>query len=224
MKKLFTFILIVFVALAINAQERTVNMLYFDRGLTDVHYSYYSYTGTSSDVLIPTTRDTIDIPFDTKKPVGFNYNVICSFSARAGVDTIVYIKVLGKNSLNEDYTEIQFDSSAVVTVAGIVKTLNSVKTATIASYTSTDASHANVGTAFTIKQDTAGFKYYPADSLKVPTITFTEAQHVITNATQTITYNGKKEYRYILVRLILPYNDSVGTGVNVDEVELKLWL
>lgn len=195
MKKFVTFILVAFVALAINAQERTVTMLTFDRGLLDKNYSYYDYIGDATyDILIPTTRDTIDIPFDTKKANGFDYNVIVSLSARAGVDTVVYIKVLGRNSLNEDYTEIQFDSSAVVTVAGVVKTLNSVKTATIAS---------------------------AVDIIKQQTTTNTDT---ITTAVRTITFNAKKEYRYITVRLILPYNDSVGTGVKVDEVELKLWL
>lgn len=194
MRKLI-FLLVAFVALVANAQERTVSTIVLDRGISDKNYSYYDYEGDATlDILIPTTRDTIDIPFDTRKSSGFNYNIICSFSARAGVDTIVYIKILGRNSLNESYTEIQFDSSAVVTVAGVVKTLNSVKTATIASAVDI------------IKQQT------------------TTNQDTITTAVRTITFNAKKEYRYITVRLILPYNDSVGTGVKVDEVELKLWL
>lgn len=192
----FILFLVAFVALAINAQERTVTMMSFDRGVLDKNYSYYDYTGDATyDILIPTTRDTIDIPFDTKKANSFNYNVICSFSARAGDDTVVYIKILGRNSLNEDYTEIQFDSSAVVTVAGIVKTLNSTKTASIASAVDIIKQHSS-----TLNTDT------------------------ITTAVRTITFSDKKEYRYITVRLILPYNDSVGTGVKVDEVELKLWL
>lgn len=194
MRKLI-FLLVAFVALVANAQERTVTQLVFDRGLLDKNYSYYDYVGDATyDILIPTTRDTIDVPFDTKKANGFNYNVICKFSPRTTADTTVKILVLGRNSTNESYTTIQTDSSAVVTTAGVVKTVNSIKTATIASAVDI------------IKQQT------------------TTNQDTITTAIRTITFNAKVEYRYVTVRLILSGNDSVGTGVKVDEVELKLWL
>ena len=205
MKRLILLLLISFVAFGINAQEieRPSSSTYntFSRNPLMGSYSYWDYTGTSSDLLIPTTSDTIDIRFHTKKYAPYTVKVISKFSPILGADTIVYINLLGRNSEDETWTSILSDSSAVVITDNVKKTISS---ATSPTYTATIA-------AYTMLTDTTGLSGYPADSIQVPSQTITLAE------TSTLL-----EYRYLLVRYILPGDDSVGTGVELDRCELKL--
>ena len=163
------------------------------------NYSYWNYEGTSTDLLVPTTSDTIDIRYQTKKHVPYTAKVISKFNPIAGADTIVYIRLLGRNSENESWTPIVADSSAVVATDGVVKSIGSATAPTYA------ASIAAFDVPFT--NPTAG----TADTLEYPqqTITFAETGTLL-------------DYRYLLVRYILPGDDSVGTGVELIQSELKL--
>jgi hypothetical protein len=176
------------------AQERTVeNSL--SRNVLTGNYSYYNYTGTSNDILIPTTRDTIDIVFELKKVNPVNFSVISKFDPVAGVDTIVYINVLGRNSENESWTSILSDSSAVISADGIVKTVSS------------HSSYVEQITIDTLLTSTALAS--TKDSLAF------YVSNVTTSAVR---------YRFLNVRYILPGDDSVGTGVELKQTELKLFL
>lgn len=177
------------------SQERTVTTIVLDNNSTGKYYSYYDYIGnTTYDILIPTTRDTIDVPFDVRKSQGYNYSIITKFSPRTTADTTVTQKIYGRNSENESWTLISTNVSSAVTTSNIVQTINSSSTATIASATDL------------IKQ------------------TVSTNQDTITVAARTITYSIETRYRYLLVRNILTGDDHTGNGVKIDEIELKLWL
>ena len=195
MKRFVLLFVLILVALIGTAQERTVDTMTFDRNPNGKNYTYYSYTGTSSDILLPTTRDTILVPFDTKKPSAYEYDFIMKYDPYTTADTTVTVKVVGRNSTNESWTVIQTDVSSAVTTDGVVQSISSGKTASIAAYT--------------MLTDTTGLAGYPADSISVPA--------------QTITYTDKIRYRYIGAMLILTGDDSVGTGIELKQLELKLW-
>lgn len=201
MKRIFFIFSLIMVALISYGQEisRPSSSSYnvFSRNSLFGNYSYWNYEGVSTDLLVPTTSDTIDIRYQVKKHKPFTVKLISKFNPIAGADTIVYINVLGRNSENESWTSIIADSSAVVSEDGIVK---SVSSATSPTYAATIAAH---DIPFT--NPAAG----TADTLEVPlqTISLTETSTLL-------------EYRYILVRYILAGDDSVGTGVELIQSEL----
>lgn len=193
MKKLISLFVLLLVVLGATAQERTVGTLELSKNPLSGNYSYYNYTGTSSDVLVPTTLDTIDVVFLTKKTGWNDVTVICKFDPVLGADTIVYIQILGKNSTNESYTTIRSDSSAVVTTDGVVKAVATYDTYNEQIVVDTTS----LSTALASTKDSVSF--------------------YISN----VTYSAVS-YRYITIRLILAGDDSVGTGVELKQLELKL--
>ena len=226
MKKFIFFLSLVLVALTTMAVDRALpsstSYYAFDRDPMGVNYSYLAYTGTTSDYLIPTTRDTMDFRYDTKASSLYDFDVVLTYDKIVGIDTTVTVQMLGRNSDNEIWTTISTNVSSVVSGV-ITQSIASSKTATVASYTITDPSHTTVGTTFTATVDTSRLKYYPAKNQVFPAITFTEGAQTITAAAQTITYNNKTHYRLLAIRCILTGNDSVGTGIKIKKVELKLW-
>jgi hypothetical protein len=124
------------VAIISIAQERSLpsatDYYSFDRNVLGKNYSVYTYDGGASDYLIPTTRDTIDFRFDTKKHNPFDFNITMVYDTIAGIDTTVTVLVLGRNNDYEAWTTISTNVSAVVS-AQITQTIASVKTASIAS-------------------------------------------------------------------------------------------
>lgn len=210
MKRILFTLSLVFLVSVLFAQERTVSKIGEANALTELK-TLYTYTGTSSDILIPTTTDTIDLIFEYRgKNLIKKISVKSRFDMRTTADTTVSVSVFGKE-FSDDPTYVQIIGA---TISDPVITNNVVQVLT-SDYTESVASYTTVGTAFTIKQDTIGFKYYPADSLKVPAITFT-------NSAQTVT-PFDKTYRFYRIRYILSGNDSVGTGVKLDEVEFKIY-
>ena len=180
MKKFITFITIaLFLAVGIQAQERSVNIAGTNNLINLINTKTVDYNGTTSDRLIPVTRDTIDYyvilgNFD-KGPTHFYAQF--TFDTIAGADTTVLITVQEKKFANEAYTDV-IASAATSAIGGEVKV---VKT-----------------------------------SLGLVT-EFTETI-VATNTTRLV--NTLLRYRYLKFRLILPGNDSVGTGVKVKNVRL----
>jgi hypothetical protein len=204
MKK-FIFIAIAMIAFTITsfAQDREVSKS-LGNGI-----SYYKYTGVAADTLT-SNQDTIDLTFS----VALNGNISriavkTRFDLRAGADTTVSIGVYGK-----DFTDDGLNTVVAPVVTSAIAANNTVvitesaKTSTIASYTSTTA-------AFKILSDTTGLLNYPQDTLNVPIIT-------LTNAAQTVTDNNLTWRKYT-IRYIIKGDDSVGTGIKLDEVEIKLW-
>ena len=188
MKKLF--IILSLIALAIvacnpsSAQERTVT-----RTLPTGTY-YDVYNGGTSDVLTPTTRDTIDLvyvyqspEYVTKVAVKIRYDVV------VGADTTVAASLFGKE-FSDDATYISIIGSSV---SSAVAANNTIQVLALDPY-------------------------------------IAEAQYITGRVTGGDTINVAHNltpfdfsYRYYRLRLILQGNDAVGTGVKVDQVEVKFY-
>lgn len=195
MKKLILVLFLGLFTLAVFSQERTVTK--------DVKkgFTYYKYTGTSADTLIETNQDTIDIVFQLELSQRISKIAVKSrFDVISGADTTVAISVDGKLFSDDSYTSIINSTlSDAVTADNTVKTVSTTFTESLSS------------AAYVMLTDTTGLSGYPADSISVPsyTITATPADY---------------SYRYIRVRYIIQGDDSVGTGIKIDEVELKVYL
>ena len=185
MKKIITLIVLAFTLLMFAcqpaaAQERTVTSY---MGVGD---TYYKYTGTSSDVLTPTTLDTIDFilyyradAYVEKIAVKIRWDVV------AGADTTVTTALHGAEFADHTtYTEI------IAAAAGNAVTAdNTIDVLTSDPY-------------WTEAQMT-----FAADS--------TIAAHTVTPFDKT--------YRKYRLRMILTGDDSVGTGIKLDELEFKFY-
>lgn len=159
MKRFLSLILLIIVAMIGMAQERSVptsGYMTFDRNETGRYFSKWEYTGTSSDYLIPTTRDTIDFNYDTKRSAPYSFDLVNVLAPIAGADTTVTIQVLGRNSEYETWSLITSTLTAVVD-AQIVSSINWGKTQTIAAH--------NIPFANSTAET--------ADTLKVPAQTIT---------------------------------------------------
>lgn len=108
MKKLFAFLFLLFFAVTVFAQERTLSTYNLPEALT-----YYKYTGVAADTLMYGTQDTIDIPIFVNKEYPVQYY------AKFNVDTIgdndfkLKVAVLGKVFEDESWSAIAADSTAV---------------------------------------------------------------------------------------------------------------
>jgi len=191
MRKFILFSILFMVAMIGISQERTVSFV-FDRIPTDQHYSEWSYAGTTSDYLLPTTRDSISYQYEVKRVKPYDFDFTLTYDKIAGVDTTVTVLVQGRNSTNAAWTTISTNVSNVVS-GQIVQSITNSKTATIA----------------------AAVDYIQQ--------TLIATKDTVTVAARTITYTDKTRYRYLRALCILTGNDSVGTGVKVVKVELKLW-
>lgn len=159
MKKFLSLIFLVVVAMAGIAQERTVptsGYMTFDRSESGRYFSKWEYTGTTSDYLVPTTMDTIDFNYDTKRSAPYSFDLVNVLAPITGADTTVTIQVLGRNSDYEDWGLITSTLTAVVD-AQIVSSINWGKTGTIAAH--------NIPFANSTAET--------ADTLKVPAQTIT---------------------------------------------------
>lgn len=113
MKKLFAFLFLLFFAVTVFAQERTLSTYNLPEALT-----YYKYTGVAADTLMYGTQDTIDIP------VFLNKEYPVQFYANFNVDTIgdndfkLQVKVLGKVFEDESWSAITDGTSATITANG----------------------------------------------------------------------------------------------------------
>lgn len=192
--------LISFVAFGINAQEiiRPSSSTYntFSRNDQKGNYSYWDYTGTSTDLLISSTSDTIHIRYHVKKHVPYTAKVMSKFDPIAGADTTVIITLYGRNSTDESWTSIVTGTSAVVSADDVTKTISSATspTLTIAAF---DVPFTNPTAA-------------TADTLEFPIQTYTITATLI-------------EYSYLLVEYIISGDDSVGTGIELKRSELKIF-
>ena len=188
MKKLFLFLFVALIAFACDngamAQERTVNIT-VPSGNT-----YHLYTGTASDVLIPTTTDTIDLIFWFRVDEYVQKVAVKTrFDMRTTADTTVATTVSGKEFADHTtYVDVIASSvSSAVTANNTVQVL--------------------VSDPYTVEAQYVTGRVTLGDTVNVA--------HNNTPFDQT--------YRYYRVRYILQGNDSVGTGIKIDEVEFKLY-
>jgi hypothetical protein len=188
MKKIFIilslFAVVLFACNPSKAQERTVTRTL----ATGIYYD--KYTGSTSDVLTPTTRDTIDFIYVYQSPeyvskvaVKIRYDIV------VGADTTVAASFFGKE-FSDDATYVQVIASAT---SSAVAANNTVQVLALDPYT-------------------------------------VEAQYVtgrvMLGDTINVAHNFTPfdfSYRYYRLRLILQGNDATGTGVKVDEVEVKFY-
>lgn len=208
MKRILFTLSLVFLVSVLFAQERTVNKIGDANALTELK-TLYTYTGTASDVLIPTTTDTIDLVLEYRgKNLIKKISVKSRFDMRTTADTTVIVSVFGKE-FADDPTYVQIigaTTSSVVTTNNVIQVLASDYTETVASYTSaTTAFNAIVSQETTTNSDTIAY----------PIITNTMAAQTVTPFDKT--------YRFYRIRYILIGNDSVGTGVKLDEIEFKIY-
>lgn len=141
MKKIFSILFLTALILTAVAQERTV--LLNDGKTFDLSLSKeYNYTGTGSDYLIPTTRDTIDFVMKVANwgPGGTHFYATFKLAPIAGADTTVRIVVLYKHDEGESYSTLK----ATATGSAVTTTVY---------YTSTSIGNIN-------SSDTTGMKYY----------------------------------------------------------------
>lgn len=143
MKKFISILFLAALMLTSFAQERTV--LLNDGKVFNLSLSKeYDYTGTASDRLIPTTRDTIDFVMKIANwgPGGTHFYATVKLSPIAGADTTIRIVVLYKHDEGESFSQLK----ATATGTAVTTTVY---------YTSTSLGVIN-------SVDTAGFKYYPS--------------------------------------------------------------
>jgi hypothetical protein len=185
------------------SQERTVNLA-GSNNLVDVRNTKnVAYNGTTSDKLIPTTRDTIDyyVILSNYDPGPLHFYAAFNFDTIAGIDTTIAITVQEKKFANEDYTDLI--ASAVT--AGVIRN-------------DTIAVRTSLGVTTVATNTTAAAVDIFRGTIIANNDTLTVAQRVTTEVANTLLY-----YRYLRFRLILSGNDSVGTGVKVKRVELQFY-
>jgi len=184
MKKLFVLFALFALIISASAQERTVNIT------VPAGDTYYKYTGTTSDVLIPTTTDTIDLVFWFRVDDYIEKVAVKSrFDMRTTADTTVAITVMGKE-FSDDATYVDVIASSL---SGAVTANNTVAI--------------DVSDPYDVESQYVTGRVTGGDTVNVA--------HNITPF--------DKSYRYYKVRYILQGNDATGTGVNIDEVEIKLY-
>lgn len=182
MKKVFLFFALL-LSVSLFAQERTVTIT------ADPGNTYLKYTGTSSDVLIPTTRDTIDFWFYFRVDQYVEKIAVkLRYDMRTTADTTVSTSVFGKE-FYDDGTPVSIIAATVssaVTANNVVQVLAQDPYIVEAAYMTDVGANDSTNTAH---------NHTPFDFC----------------------------YRYYRVRCILVGNDATGTGVNVDEIEFKLY-
>lgn len=221
MKRLIILLVLGLFAFSVTAQERTVTKD-VPKGNT-----YYKYVGTSSDVLLPTTRDTIDLVFQLELTEKISKIAVKSrFDVVAGADTTVAISVDGKLFSDDSYTNVIASAlSTEVSADNVVKTVSTTYTEShsVTAFNVVKDALTITNAAFDVPftNPSAG----TADTLEFPSQTLTVDADTLEFPTQTVTVTpADYSYRYIRVRYILQGNDSVGTGIKIDEVELKVYL
>lgn len=201
MKRILFLICFLLVGLGSIAQERTVmlnNGAYLDLSTT----KHYFYSGTTSDYLIPTTRDTIDFVILVKNQTSdpLNFYAAITMAPIAGADTTVAITVQQKMFESGTYADLIASalSSAITTTVITAKTTLGVT----AQETNTTAAAVDLLRQTVIANND----------------TLTVAQRIQTKQLNALLY-----YRYLKFRLIIKGNDSVGTGIKVTRFEINFF-
>jgi hypothetical protein len=96
-------------------------------------------------------------------------------------------------------------------------TIRFTNLSTAKTVTQTVASHTVTTAAYSIRQDTATFKYYPADSIKVPQIIQTVASHTITN----VEADGRVPWQWLRIKVVSDGSTGKAILKRMDCVILK---
>lgn len=201
MKRILFLICFLLVGLGSIAQERTVVLnsgSYLDLNST----KYYFYSGTTSDYLIPTTRDTIDFVLLIKNQSSdpLNFYAAITMTPIAGADTTVAITVQQKMFETGTYTDL------------IASALSSAITTTVITAKTT------LGVTVQRTNTTAS-----AVDLLRQTVIANNDTITVASRVQTEQVNASLYYRYLKFRLIIAGNDHVGTGIKVSRFEINFF-
>lgn len=214
--------------MSLNAQERTISKIGSTNALSESK-TLYTYTAVSADTLTATNQDTIDLVLEYRGNKKIKKIAVKSrFDIIAGADTTVAITVSGKDFADATtYTDVITSTlSGAVTANNTVKIVSTTagQTNTVAAYNvAKDAFNLTVST-HVLLTDTAGLMGYPADSISVPSYTIAIPADTLEFPEQSITIADTDiTYRFYRVRYIIQGDDSVGTGIKIDEVEFKIY-
>jgi len=156
--------------------------------------TYYKYTGVAADTLKPTNQDTIDFVLVYSGNYVNKLAVKTRFDTIAGADTTVSTSVFGKE-FSDDDTYVQIIGA---TTSSAVTANNTVQVLASDLYATVAAAQDYIYQEINTNQDT------------------------VVVAERTIT-PFDKSYRYYRIRYILSGNDHVGTGIKIDEIEVKFY-
>jgi len=164
---------------------------------TGVYYDLYNGTSARGDTLSE-NQDSISYVFvyQSKERIS-KVAVKVKFDLRSGADTTVNYQLDGKA-----FNDVASYTSIVSATTGSAISANNTVYNFEADYTETV-------TAYTMLTDTTGLAGYPADSISVPAQTVTPIDY---------------SYRYFQVLLVIQGNDATGTGVIMDEMEIKFYV
>lgn len=187
MKKLAFLISLMFVFLLGNAQSSFLNL---NSGKT-----FEAKDGLAGDTIKGTTS--------INKYIHVNVDYLYLYNIEVDLDSIVdggsvNLYLYGANDIAGTYT--QLGSTQTWDIAD-----TEGKTYWFNNFTSTTT---EVTAAYSIKQDTAGFKYYPADSIKVPAVT----------TTVTFTQNGVM-WKYLKFTAT---GVGANTRISLDAIRAKI--
>ena len=114
MKK-FTIILFLSLIVSIVASAQVRNVAQIN---VPADYSFASYVGVAADTL-SSKQDSIQIPFLFKLHNLTKVTVGVNLAKRSGNDTLVTMRIYGKNFAGDDYTLLSTSTSANVTTSAI---------------------------------------------------------------------------------------------------------
>lgn len=211
---LFITIAILFSCKSISAQERTV---YLNGGSSSTYDGYgtvfrldkdrkLTYTGTAADTLKYTNQDSIAfiLQVGAVDENSFPTHFYANFYAKGltGTDTTFKIESDYKINDRDSWTQLVPDvTSAVTPTTGVSKAVTSL--GIIADYSRTQTVAA-FDVPFT--NPSAG----TADTLEFPQQTYTITEY----------QNPALHYRILRFLVIISGDDSVGTGIEIEEVEI----
>lgn len=219
MRKLIVLLMVVLLGMTTFAQERTVTLNNGRAWNLSRDGVRFVYTGTAADTLQDTNQDSILFVLQIgdknrlNRPLHFTLNI--SSKGLEGTDTTFVVHSDYRiSTTNTTYSELVPDiTSAVNTVAGINTTVTSY--GIISDYTSvqTIAAYNSVLTMDT----TALFPNTTTDSTFLYTGTTVNAQQTFTTTNKQ---NPQLHARYMTFLLVIKGDDSVGEGIEIEELEI----
>lgn len=200
MRKFIITLILTFVVLAGFTQIRTINDDYVLKpDVTSPRSVTLSYTGVAADTLT-SNQDTLLYNITINKAVPMNYYIKIGLDTIAGADTTCTVNINGRMFDDESWTLIETTTTSAV--GGEVNTV-------IESMTDADYTASLVTASYIALTDTTGLLGYPADSIVIPQ----------TTGALTLTPSIKPCYRQLQVEIIINGDDSVGTGIKLEDIE-----
>lgn len=222
MRKLIVLLMVVLLGMTTFAQERTVTLNNGRAWNLSRDGVRFVYTGTAADTLQDTNQDSILFVLQVgdknrlNRPLHFTLNI--SSKGITGTDTTFVVHSDYRiSTTNTTYTELVPDiTSSVNLVAGINTTVTSYGIIADFTTTQTIASYDIVTLLDTLE-------IWPFDGLAstIDSVLYT-GTNTVAEQTYTISsvQNQQLHYRYMTFLLIIEGDDSVGEGIEIEELEI----